>query len=79
LVSFQGVTSVTDRVGRVIGNAIEIFQGGDFNNLWPADGGAGGTKDRCVVLKLYGTTDSGGVVVVDVRKNDVLRDHPSRN
>jgi hypothetical protein len=32
-----------------------------------------------VVLKLYGTTDSGGVVVVDVRKNDVLRDHPSRN
>ena len=72
-------TPVTDQAGRNIGSAIEIFQGGDFNNPWPEDGGAGGTEDRCVVLKLYGTTDIGGVVVIDVRKSDLLRDHPSRN
>lgn len=72
-------TTVTDQTGRTIGEAVEIFQGGDFNSPWPADGGAGGTEDRCVVLKLYGTTDSGGVVVIDVRKSDILRDHPARN
>ena len=55
------------------------LQGEDFNTPWPVDGGAGGTEDRCVVLKLYGLTDVGGVVVIDVRKSDVLRDHPSRN
>ncbi len=69
---------VTDQIGRVIGEATQIFQGGDFLNPWPADGGAGGTEDRCVVLKLYGTTSAGGVVVIDVRKGDILRNHPSR-
>jgi len=79
-VPFQCATAtVTDQTGRAIGSTIEIFQGGDFTNPWPADGGAGGTEDRCVVLKLYGTTDVGGVVVIDVRKSDVLRDHPARN
>ena len=34
---------------------------------------------KSVVLKLYGTTDVGGVVVIDLRKSDVLRDHASRN
>ena len=72
-------TTVTDQTGRAIGSAIEIFQGGQFGDPWPADGGAGGTEDRCVVLKLYGTTDAGGVVVIDVRKSDILRDHPFRN
>ncbi len=72
-------TTVTDQTGRVIGSATEIFQGGDLNSPWPADGGAGGSEDRCVVLKLYGTTDVGGVVVIDVRKSDILRDHASRN
>jgi len=77
---FQCVsTTVTDQAGRTIGSAIEVFQGGDFNSPWPEDGGAGGTEDRCVVLKLYGTTDAGGVVVINVRKSDILRDHPSRN
>jgi len=71
--------TVTDQVGNTIGQAVEIYQGEDFNNPWPADGGAGGTEDRCVVLKLYGTTSAGGVVVVNVRKSDVLREHPSRN
>ncbi len=69
---------VTDQVDRTIGEAIQIFQGGDFLNPWPEDGGAGGTEDRCVVLKLYGTTSVGGVVVINVRKSDVLRNHPSR-
>ena len=72
-------TTVTDQTGRAIGSAIEIFQGGDPDSPWPADGGAGGSEDRCVVLKLYGTTDVGGVVVIDLRKSDVLRDHASRN
>ena len=58
---------------------MEIFRNGDFNDPWPADGGVGGTEDRCVVLKLYGTTDVGGVVVIDVRKSDILRDHPARS
>jgi hypothetical protein len=71
--------TVTDQTGRTIGSTVEIFQGGDFNNPWPVDGGAGGTEDRCVVLKLYGLTDVGGIVVIDVRKSDVLRDHPARN
>ena len=72
-------TTVTDQTGRAIGDAIQIFQNGDFNTPWPEDGGAGGSEDRCVVVKLYGTTDSGGVVVVNVRKGDILRDHPARN
>ncbi len=59
-----------------IGNAIEIFAGGDFLTPHPAVGGP--TEDSCIVLKLFGVTDSGGVVVVDVRKSDILRDHPSR-
>jgi len=31
------------------------------------------------VVKLVGITDRGGVVVIDVRKSDVLRFHPTRN
>ena len=59
-----------------IGNAIEIFAGGDFQSPHAALGGP--TEDACIVLKLFGVTDSGGVVVIDVRKSDILRDHPSR-
>lgn len=77
---FQCATTiVTDQEGRTLGEAVQIFEAGDFNSPWPADGGAGGSEDRCVVLKLYGATDSGGIVVIDVRKSDILRDHPSRN
>jgi hypothetical protein len=68
---------VLDDVGNNIGDAVEIFQGGDFNTPHPAGGGP--TEDSCIVVKLVGITDVGGVVVVDVRKSDVLRLHPSRN
>ena len=69
--------AVQDQVGATIGQAVEIFQGGDFNSPHPASGGP--TEDSCIVVKLVGITDVGGVVVVDVRKSDVLRLHPSRN
>ena len=59
-----------------IGSAIEIFAGGDFLSPHPAAGGP--SEDSCIVLKLFGVTDSGGVVVIDVRKSDSLRGHPSR-
>ncbi|MDH5758841.1 MAG: hypothetical protein OEZ65_04580 [Gemmatimonadota bacterium] len=78
-VPLQCVTQpVTDQVGRTIGQAVEIFQGGNFNLPWPADGAGGGSVDGCVVLKLYGVTETGGVVVLDVLKADILRNHPAR-
>ena len=66
---------VTDQGGNTIGNAVEIFENGDFNTTYPPDGA---TEDACVVVKLFGVTDRRRVVVVDVRKADVLRDHPAR-
>ena len=72
-----GTTTVLDDVGATIGEAIEIYQGGDFNLPHPAIGGP--TEDSCIVVKLVGITDRGGVVVIDVRKSDVLRFHPTRN
>ena len=75
----QGLTCakipVTNQAGSTIGNAISIFEGGDFDKPYPPDGA---TDDRCIVVKLFGVTDTGGVVVVDVRKADILRDHPAR-
>jgi DNA-binding beta-propeller fold protein YncE len=65
----------TDMYGNPIGNAVQIYEGGDFNQPIAADGI---TEDRCVVLKLFGTTSSGGVLVIDVRKADILREHPAR-
>ena len=38
-----------------------------------------GKRGERLGLKLYGATTSGGIVVIDVRKSDILRDHPSRN
>ena len=70
-------TSIMDRTGEVIGEAVEIFANGDFASPHPA--AEGPTEDRCVVLKLFGVTGTGGVVVIDVRKSDILRSHPSRN
>ena len=66
---------VTDQTGAFIGNAIQIFENGDYNRPIAADGI---TEDSCIVVKLFGATNTGGVVVVDVRKADILRDHPSR-
>jgi hypothetical protein len=69
--------TVQDQDGNTIGEAVEIFAGGNFFQPHPASGGP--TEDACIVVKLVVTTDAGGVVVVDVRKSDVLRFHPSRN
>jgi len=68
---------VFDRVGANIGEAVEIFAGGNFNAPHPAAGGP--TEDSCIVVKLIAITDVGGVVVLDVRKGDILRLHPSRS
>lgn len=59
-----------------IGQAVQVFAGNNFTTPHPAQGGP--TEDACIVLKLFGVTDSGGVVVIDVRKSDILREHPSR-
>jgi hypothetical protein len=66
---------VTDKRGNSIGNAVQLYQGNDFNQPIPPNGVS---EDRCVVVKLYGTTSAGGVVVIDVRKGDILREHPER-
>ena len=67
---------VTDQTGATIGQGIEVFENGNFSTPYAADGA---TEDACVVVKLFGVTDDGGVVVIDVRKADILRDHPSRS
>jgi hypothetical protein len=67
---------VTDKRGNFIGNAVQIYENGDFNSPIPPNGI---TDDRCLVMKLFGTSSAGGVVVIDVRKADVLREHPDRN
>ncbi len=67
---------MTDETGAQIGEAVEIFAGGNFESPHPADGPS---EDNCIVQKLFGATNSGGVVVIDVRKSDILRNHPSRS
>ena len=62
---------------RQLGEAVEIFQGGDFNTPHPAIGGP--TEDACIAVKLVSITDNDGVVGIDVRKSDVLRFHSARN
>ena len=66
---------ITDRSGRFIGNAVQIYTGGNFTTPIARDGI---TQDKCVVMKLFAATSGGGVVVIDVRKADVLREHPAR-
>lgn len=68
--------TVFNRVGRSIGSAIRIYSDPDGQLPYPATGGA--TDDDCIVLKLFGITAEGGVVVVDVRKGDIVREHPVR-
>ncbi len=67
---------VTDKRGTYIGRAVQIYNNQDFNDPIAPDGI---TEDRCVVMKLFAPTSGGGVVVIDVRKADVLREHPARN
>ncbi len=66
---------VFNGTGQYVGDATDIYA--DPNGLIPHPAVGGPTEDLCVVIKLYGITDE-GVVVVDVRKGDILRDHPSR-
>ena len=66
---------VQDKRGNVIGSAVQLYEGGDFHHPIAADGIS---EDRCVVMKLFATTSGGGVVVIDVRKADVLKEHPER-
>lgn len=67
--------AVQNRNGANIGNAIRLYNANDF--LQPIDP-AGVTEDSCVVAKLFGVSSSGGVVIIPVRKADVLREHPVR-
>lgn len=71
-----GTKPVFNGTGQFIGDAIDIFA--DANGAVPHPAVGGPTEDRCIVMKLYGVTASDGVVVVDVRKADVLREHPAR-
>ncbi|HSM04106.1 MAG TPA: Ig-like domain-containing protein [Longimicrobiales bacterium] len=66
---------ITDRRGNFVGNAIQLYTGQNFNTPIAPDGI---TEDACVVVKLFGATSSGGVVVVPVTKADILRNHPVR-
>jgi hypothetical protein len=68
--------TVLNGTGQVIGQAVDIFADEQGTIPYPPDGGP--TDDRCVVIKLFGITSNGGVVVVDVRKGDILREHPAR-
>lgn len=60
---------------RLIGEALRIFE----TPVGVREVDDSITDDRCVVVKLFGTTSGGGVVVIDVRKRDVVREHPGRN
>ena len=66
---------VQDKRGNTIGSAVQLYESGDFLRPIAPDGI---TEDRCVVMKLFATTSGGGVVVIDVRKADVLKEHPER-
>jgi len=66
---------VVDRRGTFIGDAVQIYQGGDFNAPIAPDGI---TEDDCIVVKVFAVSSAGGVVVIPVRKADILRDHPAR-
>lgn len=69
------VIPVQDRRGIPIGQAVQLYQNGDFTRPLPPDGV---TEDACIVVKLFATTAAEGVVVVPVRKSDILKYHPNR-
>jgi hypothetical protein len=66
---------VQDHAGRAIGNAVRLYNGEDFTQPIPP---GGATNDACVVVNLFAVTEAQGVVVVPVRKADVLKYHPNR-
>jgi len=67
---------VQDQAGHPIGNAVRLYNGEDFTQpISPT----GATNDACVVVNLFAITDTDGVVMVPVRKADVLKYHPNRS
>jgi hypothetical protein len=66
---------VTDQVGNPIGNAVQLYLGGAFDQPIPP---TGVSEDDCVVVQLFAITSANGVVVVPVRKSEVLKYHPNR-
>lgn len=70
-----GTIPVQDLAGQAIGNAIRIYTNGDFTQPIPP---TGATNDSCVVVNLFAVTESDGVVVIPVRKADILKYHPNR-
>jgi hypothetical protein len=70
-----GTIPVQDLDGHTIGNAIRVYNNENFTQpISPT----GATNDACVVVNLFGVTDANGVVVVPVRKADILKYHPNR-
>jgi hypothetical protein len=66
---------VADQVGNTIGNAIQLYNNADFTRPISA---TGITDDSCTVVRLFAITSAGGVVVVPVRKSEILKYHPNR-
>jgi hypothetical protein len=66
---------VTDKVGNSIGNAVQLYLGGSYISPIPS---GGITDDSCIVVNLFAITSAGGVVVVPVRKSEILKYHPNR-
>jgi hypothetical protein len=70
-----GTIGVTGIAGNSIGNSIQLYDGEEFTTPLPA---TGTTDDACIVVRLFATTSADGVVVVPVRKTDILKYHPNR-
>ncbi len=66
---------VADKVGNPIGNAVQLYTGGEFTLPIGPDGI---TDDSCIVVRLFAITSADGVVVVPVRKSEILKYHPNR-
>jgi len=66
---------VTDQVGNYIGDAIQLYTAGTYQLPIGEDGI---TDESCIVVNLFGITSAGGVVVVPVRKSEILKYHPNR-
>ncbi len=62
---------VVDEDDNPIGDAVQLYEAGGYDSNPIAPDGI--TEDACVVVKVYGVTDAGGLVVIPVRKADVLR------
>ncbi len=66
---------VSDKSGNTIGQALQLYENESFTHPIPADGVS---EDSCVVVRLFAITSANGVVVVPVRKSEILKYHPNR-